>query len=200
VSEALVEVLRQRLNLKGRRVSLFGGDLSRESGEEQLMAALRRVRRDVPDVALLVLARSSDAVQRLMHRNPDLAAHIVVGGWLEGAELAAAYRLAQVVATPSVYLEPFGLMNVEGMAAGAVPVTTCFGGAREAVVDGKTGFVVNPFDGAALAGRLTHLLTDEDLRQRMARAGRQRVEQHFTVEKQTAKTLAIFERVLTKRR
>ncbi len=40
------------------------------------------------------------------------------------------------------------------MAAGAPPVTTCFGGAREAVIDGETGFVVNPYDIGALADRL----------------------------------------------
>jgi len=200
VPEGSVEVLRQRLRLEGRRVILFGGRLSREKGEEQLMAALRRVRRDVPEVALVVLAHSSETVLKLLHRHPDLSGALMFGGWLEGPELAAAYRAAHVVATPSICFESFGVMNIEGMAAGAVPVTTCFGGPREAVLDGETGYVVNPFDSEALADRLTRLLTDEDLRVRMARAGRARVEQHFTVAQQTAKTVAIFERALARRR
>jgi glycosyltransferase involved in cell wall biosynthesis len=200
VPEGSVDVLRQRLRLEGRRVILYGGRLSREKGEEQLLAALRRVRRDVPKVALLVLAHSADSILTLMHRHADLRGSIIYGGWLEGPELAAAYRAAQVVATPSICFESFGVMNLEGMAAGAVPITTCFGGPREAVLDGETGYVVNPFDTEALADRLSRLLTDDDLRQRMARAGRRRVEEHFTVGQQTAKALAIFERVLAKRR
>jgi glycosyltransferase involved in cell wall biosynthesis len=150
-------------------------------------------------VALLVLARSDAYLQRLLAEHPDLADVIVPGGWLEGAELAAAYRLAQVVALPSVYLEPFGLVVLEGMAAGAVPVVTCFGGPREVVLDGETGFVVNPYNIDALADRLIRLLTDESLRQRMAVAGRARVEEHFTLQGQTEKMLAVFERAIARR-
>ena len=89
-----------------------------------------------------------------MRDNPDLAHELIFGGWLEGAELATAYRLADVVATPSVCFDSFPTVNLEGMAAGAPPVTTCFGGAKEAVIDGETGFVVNPFDTDTLSDRL----------------------------------------------
>jgi len=75
-----------------------------------------------------------------------------------------------------VCFETFGLTALEGMAAGAVPVVTCFGGPREVVADGETGFVVNPYNTGALADRLIRLLTDESLRGRMAAAGRARVE------------------------
>ncbi|GIV81035.1 MAG: hypothetical protein KatS3mg051_0389 [Anaerolineae bacterium] len=199
VPDAAVAVLRQRYRLEGRRVILFGGRLNRAKGDQQLLAALRQVRQAVPDVALLVLARSDAYLPRLLGEYPDLADVIVPGGWLEGAELAAAYRLAHAVALPSVCFETFGLAALEGMAAGAVPVVTCFGGPREVVVNGETGFVVNPYDIDALADRLIRLLTDEALRQRMAAAGRARAEQHFTLQRQTEAMLAVFERVLARR-
>jgi glycosyltransferase involved in cell wall biosynthesis len=199
VPDAAVAVLRQRYRLEGRRVILFGGRLNRAKGDQQLLAALRQVRQAVPQVALLVLARSDAYLQRLLGEHPDLADVIVPGGWLEGAELAAAYRLAHAVALPSVCFETFGLAALEGMAAGAVPVVTCFGGPREVVVDGETGFVVNPYHIDALADRLIRLLTDEALRQRMAAAGRARVEQHFTLQRQTEAMLAVFERALARR-
>jgi glycosyltransferase involved in cell wall biosynthesis len=200
VPDAAVAVLRQRYRLEGRRVILFGGRLNRFKGDQQLLAALRRVRQAVPDVALLVLARSDEYLQRLIGENPDLAGVIVPGGWLEGAELAAAYRLAHAVTLLSVCFETFGLTALEGMAAGAVPVVTCFGGPREVVVDGETGFVVNPYNTDALADRLTRLMTDESLRARMATAGRARVEAHFTLQHQTEAMLAVFERAIARRR
>jgi len=200
VPEAAVAVLRQRYRLEGRRVILFGGRLNRAKGDQQLLAALRCVRQAVPEVALLVLARSDDYLQRLLREHSDLAEVIVPGGWLEGAELAAAYRLAQVVVLPSVCFDSFPTINLEGMAAGAVPVTTCFGGGCEAVIDGETGFVVNPYNTDALADRLIRLLADEALRQRMAAAGRARVEEQFTLQQQTEKMLAVFERALARRR
>jgi glycosyltransferase involved in cell wall biosynthesis len=199
VPEAAINVLRQRYKLDGRRVILFGGRLNRAKGDQQLFAALRRVKREVPHVALLMLSPSSDYTRQLIHENPDLADELVFGGWLEGAELATAYRLADVVATPSVCFDSFIIVNLEGMAAGAPPVTTCFGGAHEAVIDGETGFVVNPYNTDDLADRLIRLLTDEPLRQRMADAGRQRIQQCFTLKHQVDAMLEIYERALSKR-
>jgi len=164
-----------------------------------LFAALRKVKERVPDVALLVLARPSDYTERMLRDNPDLSDQIVLGGWLEGGELMAAYRLADVVVSPSVSFDSFPTVNLEGMAAGAVPVTTCFGGGRELVQDGETGFVVNPYDIDSLADRLARLLTDEPLRHRMAAAGRARIEAEFTLERQVHNMLAVYERALARR-
>ncbi|MCD4687529.1 MAG: glycosyltransferase family 4 protein, partial [Anaerolineae bacterium] len=66
VPAAGVEVLRQRFKLEGRRVILFGGRLTREKGDAQLLAALRQVKQHVPHVALLVLARSDDYAEQLI--------------------------------------------------------------------------------------------------------------------------------------
>lgn len=200
VPQAGIDVLRQRWRLNGRHVILFGGRLSREKGASQLLQALRRVRERVPDVALLVLARSPDAILEALADYPDLEPYLVLGGWLEGAELASAFRLADVVATPSVCFDSFPTMNLEGMAAGAVPVTTCFGGGREAVIDGETGYVVNPYNIDALSDRLIRLLTDDSLRRRMADAGRKRIEEHFTVQKQASAMLNIYEHAVIRRR
>ncbi len=199
IPEVSVQVLRQRYKLEGRRVIVFGGRLSRHKGDRQLFAALRKVKERVPDVALLVLARPSDYTERMLRDNPDLSDQIVLGGWLEGGELMAAYRLADVVVSPSVSFDSFPTVNLEGMAAGAVPVTTCFGGGRELVQDGETGFVVNPYDIDSLADRLARLLTDDALRHRMATAGRARIEAEFTLERQVHNMLAVYERALARR-
>ena len=199
VPQINIDVLRQRYKLDGRRVILFGGRLSREKGDQQLFSALRRIKREVPNVAVLVLARSSDYARSMIYGNPDLAEQIVMGGWLEDAELSAAFRLADVVATPSVCFDSFPTVNLEGMAAGAPPVTTCFGGARELVVDGKTGYVVNPFDVDRLAGCLTRLLTDDALRQNMAEAGFQRLDEGFTLQHQVEAMLDVYENALAAR-
>lgn len=199
IPEVSVQVLRQRYKLEGRRVIVFGGRLSRHKGDRQLFAALRKVKERVSDVALLVLARPSDYTERMLRDNPDLSDQIVLGGWLEGGELMAAYRLADVVVSPSVSFDSFPTVNLEGMAAGAVPVTTCFGGGRELVQDGETGFVVNPYDIDSVADRLARLLTDEPLRHRMAAAGRARIEAEFTLERQVHNMLAVYERALARR-
>jgi glycosyltransferase involved in cell wall biosynthesis len=194
-----IAVLRQRLKLDNRRMILFGGRINPAKGGDQLLAALRLVKQRVPDVALLILARPSDYLDKMRQDNPDLADQIVIGGWMEDAELTTAYKLVQVVTSPSVYLDPFPTINLEAMAAGQPVVTTCFGGSPEAVSDGETGFVVNPFNVEDLADRYIRLLTDEDLRRRMGAAGQARVRQHFTLEHQTEAMLDIYERARAKR-
>ena len=70
---------------------------------------------------------------------------------------------------------------LDAMACAAPVVATCFGGAREAVVDGQTGFIVNPYDTATFADRTSRLLSDPGLRRAMGSAGRQRLLDRFTI-------------------
>lgn len=75
-----------------------------------------------------------------------------------------------------------GLPNsiLEAMAAGRPVVATAVGATRDAVVDGRTGFLVPPRDPDALAGRLEVLLRDEAMRATMGARGRERVREHFS--------------------
>ncbi|MBN1680338.1 MAG: glycosyltransferase family 4 protein [Anaerolineae bacterium] len=200
VPPTLIDMLRRRYKLNERRVILFGGRLTEHKGDRQLLAALRQVKQQVPNVTLLVLARPGGYTDHMLDAHRDLAEHVVLGGWLADAELAAAYRLADTVVSPSICFDSLPTVNLEGMAAGAPPVTTCFGGGREIVTDGETGFVVNPYDINALADRLTRLLTDDDLRSRMALAGQARIRQQFTLQRQVDNMLAVYERAIARRK
>jgi glycosyltransferase involved in cell wall biosynthesis len=80
----------------------------------------------------------------------------------------------------SSHFEGYGVVNIEAMACGKPVVSTNRGGPSETVVDGETGFLVNPGDAAALASRVIRLLNDPELRRRMGAAGRARVEAHFS--------------------
>jgi len=59
--------------------------------------------------------------------------------------------------------DTFGLVNLEAMEHAKPVVATAFGGAPEVVADGETGFVANPFDVPAYAGKIALLLRDDVL-------------------------------------
>jgi glycosyltransferase involved in cell wall biosynthesis len=92
-----------------------------------------------------------------------------------------------------------GMPNVvmQAMAAGRPVAATDAGGTREIIEDGVTGFVVPLGDVDALANRIELLLDDPALASRFGAAGRERVERHFTFEACVARTVALYEELLS---
>jgi glycosyltransferase involved in cell wall biosynthesis len=88
---------------------------------------------------------------------------------------------------------------LEAMAASRPVVATYVGGVPEAVVDRVTGLLVPPGDPTALVQAIVHLLDDPDLRQQMGQAGRERVLQHFTVERMVERTQDLYEELLAEK-
>ena len=91
--------------------------------------------------------------------------------------------------------EGFPNVLVEYMAAGLPVVTTDVGGAREAVSDGKTGFVVQPRDVDAMAGRILRLLDDHGERMTMGALARQIAWEKFSCAAQLAAVEHLYEQL-----
>jgi glycosyltransferase involved in cell wall biosynthesis len=198
---ARVAAFRAERGLTGERLILFAGRLSGYKGGEQALRALQKVAERVKNVRLLVLARPGGYTSRMA----DLADALGIGerihfaGWLSGEELHVAYNAADVVITPSVCFDTFPMVNLEAMAAARPVVGTCFGGTPEAVLDGETGYIVNPYDVDMLTERLTRLMTDEQLARRMGMAGLERVRAHFSMDGVATCTLDLYRQLCASR-
>jgi N-acetyl-alpha-D-glucosaminyl L-malate synthase BshA len=105
--------------------------------------------------------------------------------------------LAHVLLMPS-QLESFGLVALEAMACGVVPVATRVGGVPELITDGEDGFLEAPGDIESQAGRVLQLLTDEDLHYRMRKAGRWNANERFCSEKIIPQYEKYYEDVLSR--
>ncbi|WP_425307574.1 glycosyltransferase family 4 protein [Ammonicoccus fulvus] len=118
-------------------------------------------------------------------------------------EVLELIRSAAAFAAPCVIADDGdrdGLPTVllESLALGTPVVGTPVAGIPEAVLDGHTGLIVPEHD-TALAAALERLITDRDLRVRLATAGRAHVEAHFDVNDQARHLRALTERVTTPR-
>ncbi|MER7583577.1 glycosyltransferase [Kitasatospora sp. NPDC097691] len=91
----------------------------------------------------------------------------------------AVARSVAVVA-PSTWLEAFGLVAVEAMAAGVPAVAAGHGAFAELVEDGVTGLLHRPGDAASLASCIRRITAEPDRNQEMGRAARRRYEQGFS--------------------
>ncbi len=92
--------------------------------------------------------------------------------------------------------EGFLLTIVGAMRAGLPVVASDVGGSREAVVEGKTGFLVARGDAEMLRDRLRRLLLDAELRARMGVAGHARFNKYFTLQQMLSKTKQVYYEVL----
>jgi phosphatidyl-myo-inositol dimannoside synthase len=99
-------------------------------------------------------------------------------GRVSDEALPAVYRCADVFVMVcrerwgGLEAEGFGIVFLEAAASGVPAIAGRSGGSHEAVIDGTTGFVVDPDDVTRLTRRLEHVLTDEELRGRMGTAAR----------------------------
>lgn len=131
----------------------------------------------------------SELHQKLVARSP-YAENIHLFGWLR--RLPWVLKNVDVSVLPSLEREGLPRAMLEAMIAGVVPIVTNVGGNPELVVDGESGFVVEPGDAEAIRARILRLYNDREMLKRMSEAARQRVLTEFTVEKTARETISVY--------
>ena len=92
--------------------------------------------------------------------------------------------------------ETLGIAVIEAMSCGLACVGSRVGGIPEIIVDGQTGLLVEPGVPSALAEAISRLITQRDMRERMAQVGRARVRERFSWSKIAARTFQAYCQVL----
>ncbi|MCG7203387.1 glycosyltransferase [Streptomyces arenae] len=101
-------------------------------------------------------------------------------GLLDTAGCRKAVAGSVAVVAPSTWLEAFGLVVVEAMAAGVPTVAAGHGAFVELVEDGVTGLLHRPGESASLASRIRRIAADPALGRELGRAARRRYERGFS--------------------
>jgi glycosyltransferase involved in cell wall biosynthesis len=107
-------------------------------------------------------------------------------------------RLLDVLCLSSIH-EGTPITLLEGMACEKPVVSTDVGGCREVVVDGETGFLVQPRDPQALAEALLRLVDDKDLAVRMGQAGLRRVREVYSEDANLSVLNNLYQAVMTEK-
>jgi glycosyltransferase involved in cell wall biosynthesis len=168
--------------------------LQREKDIRSLVAAMTEVTAACPSVRCLIAGEGAEKEALAAQiREADLEASVSLLGFRKDA--LSLIQAGDVFVLPSL-AEPFGLVLLEAMALGKPVIATRAGGPPEIVRDGETGLLVPPSDPKAMAEAILRLLADPQVRQAMARRGRERYQTHYTVERMTRATLALYQRAL----
>jgi len=165
----------------GERI-VFAGRVITAKGIAVLIRAMRGVQ------AELVVCGDGwqlDAMLRLARRL-GMSERVRFTGWLAADDLARELAEASVVAMPSLWPEPFGLVGIEAAAASRPVVASATGGVGDWLRDGVDGLLVQPGDAPALAEALNGLLADPARRRELGAAARETVAARFTPERHVA--------------
>lgn len=146
-----------------------------------------------PDVRLWVAGSGPDT-ERLRRATTGDARIEWLGRVSEG-EKVARIRGADVLCAPSLHGESFGVVLLEGLAAGTPVVATDLPGYRNVARPGVEARLVPPGDAAALAKSIEAALTDGQETAAMVARGRERVER-FSMDSLAKRYLRIYERLL----
>ena len=122
-------------------------------------------------------------------RDLQVANRVTFSGRVSYADLREAYQECGVFVLPSRVIERptdywsgegFGLVYAEAAACGRPVLASTHGGAAETLIDGRTGFLIDPCSPAAVAGGIAKLVTNPIKADDMGRAGRLMVQERVS--------------------
>lgn len=194
---------------------LFVGRITRQKGIIHLVNAIKYLDESIPVVLCAgapdtpeIEMEMAEGVKSLQRKNVHWIREMV-----DRKTLIELYSHAGVFCCPSIY-EPFGIINLEAMACETPVVASAVGGIPEVVVDGETGVLVplkqmseSPFEATEpdkfardLAAQINRLMGDADLRQKMERAGRKRVEDFFSWKSIARQTVDLYQSLVAEKK
>jgi glycogen synthase len=197
---------------KNKPYVLFVGRMTRQKGFKYLLDAGYELHKDAQMVFCAGAADTPEMQAELEAKVKDLQSKregvIWIPEMVSRPTAIALYSQAAVFCCPSIY-EPFGIINLEAMACSTPVVAGAVGGIKEVVVEGETGYLVDPKlsskapfdpidDGAyaqGLAASINKIIENPDLGEKLGAAGRKRVEDVFSWAAIARQTLELYSKL-----
>ncbi|MBU1125341.1 MAG: glycosyltransferase family 4 protein [Candidatus Omnitrophica bacterium] len=195
-------VLKRRLGIQHEKVILTVARLVRRKGIDAVLAALPLVKKEFQAIRYLVVGEGEDEgyLKRLV-REHGLEQEVRFVGKVSDAELAWYYNLCDIYVMPNrategeEIVEGFGISFIEASSCAKAVIAGISGGVRDAVLDGRTGLLIDPNDIPGLAEGICRLLRDQDYRIQLGAHGRKMVQENFKWEQRAEILQELFQRL-----
>ena len=164
-------------------VILFVGRIIPEKGIFDLIDALYLLRKSGGNVHLIAAGDGPFLAQvRSKINNLGLTSAVTLTGYVSGEDLFLIYQRASMLVLPTYWPEGFPTVISEAMSYGLPIITTSSRGSADHLVEGVNALFVPPKNPQILCEVIQRLLTDKELRTRMAEANREKIRE-FSPEK-----------------
>ena len=170
------------------KIIFFAGRIVNEKGIQILLRAAPKILANYPNVKFVIAGRGPciDELKSLANEL-GISNKVYFTGYLNDVQITKMYKAIDIATFPSLY-EPFGIVALEGMLAGAATVVSDAGGLNEIIshgIDGMKSYAGNP---NSLADSILEALYNETLCKDMAKNAREKVIKEFnwnTISKNT---------------
>jgi phosphatidylinositol alpha-1,6-mannosyltransferase len=191
---------RAALGWHDRPVVLTVSRLQKRKGHDQMIMALRSVRKAIPNVLYAIVGDGEEyeSLRQLVDRE-GLSQHVLFMGsiGMDDPRLVQCYQQCDLFALPNRQvkrdIEGFGMVLVEAQACGKPVIGGTSGGTADTMRVPQTGRLVNCDAPDELAVVVRELLSEHDLRRRMGQAAREWVVNNFDWDKQARKARSLFQ-------
>lgn len=175
------------------------GRVEKPKGQKTLIEACGLLGSMAKNVEILIVGKiiEQDYLEECSQKSSELGIekNVKFLGYRE--DINRLLNKMDIFAFTSVAFDAFPRTIIEAMGAGKPVITTDVGGCSEAVKEGVTGFVIPKGDPAALADRISQLVSNRKVRLKMGRAARGRARDLFSIESNVRKTEQIYVKVLS---
>jgi len=185
--------IRKRLNIPSDAFVLgIVSNFRPEKGIHVFFQAAKILAKEIRELKIIAAGCGKSEVQMVIGeevirfcRKNDLLSRTVFPGYVR--DVREYIPAMDVACLTPIRNEGFSNAIIEKMAMGKPVVASDVGGTAEAVIDGTTGFIVPPGNPELLAERILFLYKNKEIRERMGRNARARVEEFFRLEKMVGK-------------
>lgn len=176
------------------------GRVQYEKGFQVLTAAMAQLRHRVPGVRCVIAGRGSYLPELQLQLDLEGVGDLVhLAGFVPDDELRRLLHVAGCAVIPSLY-EPFGIVALEAMAAGAPVVAARTGGLAE-IVDGTgAALLFEPGNANDLADRIAEILTSPDTAAALCARAADLLSDRYSWDAISAGTVAVYREAISTRR
>lgn len=180
----------------GEKIILFIGRLVPQKGVEYLIMAAPKIFEHHPEARIVIVGEGwfRDHLWNLAH-TMGYSHKITFFGFLNDEDLIELMRSSDVLVIPSIY-EPFGIVALEGMAAGVPVVASNVGGLAEIIEHDRTGFLAHKEDPDSIAWGVNKILSDPGYAHWLVQNAKKKVYEVYSWEAVARRTIMVYEKVL----
>ena len=170
-----------------------------EKGFQVVAQAMSRLRGVIPDISAVIAGRGPYLAELQTRIDLEGVNDLVqLVGFAPDAELRDLLHRSGCVVIPSLY-EPFGIVALEALAAGAPVVAADTGGLREILADTGAALLFEPGNDAQLAAAIERVLTNRDVAHELTEKARRLVTETYSWSAVASRTVDAYQRVLSDR-